>query len=52
MSLCDHIPSVLDVFKVNFEVYLYKKYLVSTYKRGNLEIEHENISDVMSGKGT
>ena len=36
MSLCDHIPSVLDVFKVNFEIWT----LYSFYVRGQ---GHKNI---------
>ena len=47
MSLVDHMPSILDVFKVNFEIYI--KNIYRFYKRGHLENEDENISVVAKG---
>ena len=57
MSLCDHIPSILDVFKVNFEKYMkniWKYKLLQFVNKGYFEIkiENENILDVMESKGT
>ena len=37
MSLCDHIPSISDVFKGNLEI----EHEISDVFKGNLEIEHE-----------
>ena len=51
MSLCDHIPSILDVFKVNFEINIYEKYIYIGSINGEIyKIEQEHISDVMKGQ--
>ena len=47
MSLCDHIPSILDMFKVNLEMLIRCEMRCEMRWDEILEIEHENICGVM-----